>query len=40
VESEEQLAFLREKGCDQYQGYLYRRPMPFEQISSLVLGGG
>ena len=28
VETEAQLAFLREQGCDEVQGYLLGRPMP------------
>ena len=27
VESEEQLKFLRENGCDQFQGYFYSKPV-------------
>jgi EAL domain-containing protein (putative c-di-GMP-specific phosphodiesterase class I) len=28
VETEEQLVFLRELGCDAYQGYYFSRPLP------------
>jgi EAL domain-containing protein (putative c-di-GMP-specific phosphodiesterase class I) len=34
VETEEQLTFMRERNCDQMQGYLLSRPLPadaFEQ---------
>ena len=30
VETEAQRDFLREAGCDEYQGYLHGRPMPVE----------
>jgi len=32
VETEEQLDFLRTKGCDQVQGFLLARPMPVEKM--------
>lgn len=32
VETEEQLAFLRERGCDEYQGYYFSRPLPGAQL--------
>jgi diguanylate cyclase (GGDEF)-like protein/PAS domain S-box-containing protein len=38
VETEEQLAFLREEGCQQIQGYLKARPMPAEDFAQKVLG--
>ena len=33
VETEEQLNFLRERGCDEFQGYHICRPMPAADIS-------
>ena len=30
VETDEQLAILRERGCDQVQGYLFARPLPYQ----------
>ena len=36
VETAEQLAFLRERGCDSYQGYLCSRPVPAEQFGALL----
>ena len=33
VESEEQAKMLR---CDEMQGYLYSRPMPFDEITGLL----
>ena len=32
IETEEQLRFLRERGCDMGQGYLFSRPLPAEEI--------
>ncbi|HQR03819.1 MAG: EAL domain-containing protein [Proteobacteria bacterium] len=32
VETEEQAAFLRQRGCDLYQGYLYSRPQPAAEL--------
>ena len=40
VETEEQLAFLSEEGCDAVQGYLLGRPLPIGQYAALVGGGG
>ncbi len=36
VETPAQLAFLREHGCDDVQGYLLGRPMPAEKIRGFV----
>jgi len=36
VETEGQLAFLRERGCDTYQGYLCSRPMPANDFVALL----
>ena len=32
VDSEDQMAFLIEQGCDQIQGFLISRPVPPEQV--------
>lgn len=36
VETDAQLAFLRNYGCDEAQGYLYSRPVPAEQFAELL----
>ena len=36
VETEAQLAFLRARGCDSFQGYLFCRPQPAAQIEVLL----
>lgn len=36
VETIEQLAFLREQGCDSYQGYLYSKPLPVSEFVNLL----
>jgi len=37
VENEEQLAFLREQGCDQAQGYYFSEPLTADQMEKLLL---
>ena len=36
VENERQLEFLRERRCDAWQGYLYSRPLPAEEMEGLL----
>jgi EAL domain-containing protein (putative c-di-GMP-specific phosphodiesterase class I) len=36
VETREQLAFLRNCGCDSLQGYYFSRPVPAEEFAVLV----
>ena len=36
VETEEQLAFLRECGCDYIQGYYFYKPMPEDEFLKLI----
>ena len=36
VETQEQLSMLGERGCDQAQGYLITRPLPFQQAIEAV----
>jgi diguanylate cyclase (GGDEF)-like protein/PAS domain S-box-containing protein len=38
VETEEQLAWLREKRCHEYQGYLFSRPVALDQFEGLLAG--
>jgi diguanylate cyclase (GGDEF)-like protein/PAS domain S-box-containing protein len=38
IETEEQLAFLREHGCQFGQGYLYSRPLPTSRFNALLAG--
>ncbi|MDK9693943.1 MAG: EAL domain-containing protein [Sulfurimonas sp.] len=36
VENEEQLAFLKEKGCTMYQGYIKSKPLPAKEFEALI----
>ncbi|MFT3849311.1 MAG: EAL domain-containing protein [Propionivibrio sp.] len=36
VETDEQLAYLKEKGCDVYQGYLKSRPLPADDFAAIA----
>ena len=38
VETQEQLAFVSEAGCSEFQGYLYSRPLPEEALTRFVAG--
>jgi EAL domain-containing protein (putative c-di-GMP-specific phosphodiesterase class I) len=37
VETEEQLARVREEGCTEMQGYLFSPPRPLAEVHSLFL---
>ena len=39
VETAAQLAFLRDIGCDEIQGYLFSPPVPAEQLAAMVRAG-
>lgn len=39
VETEEQLSFLQEHGCDEIQGYFFSRPLPSEEIPGILAKG-
>jgi len=36
VETQEQLAFLQEKGCNSYQGYIKSQPLPAQEFEQLL----
>jgi EAL domain-containing protein (putative c-di-GMP-specific phosphodiesterase class I) len=36
VETEQQMAFLRDQGCDEVQGYLISRPLTLEDTTSFI----
>ena len=36
VDEEEQAACLAQLGCDELQGFLFSRPVPFEQITEIL----
>jgi sensor c-di-GMP phosphodiesterase-like protein len=36
VESELQLEFLRDKGCDAVQGFLYSEPLPADEVPAFL----
>ena len=37
VESEQELAFLRERGCDAYQGHYFSKPLSHDRFLSYLL---
>ena len=36
VETREQLAFLEKLDCDEYQGYLFSKPVPAEELARML----
>ena len=39
VETPEQLALLRQFGCDQVQGYLISKPLPLSELARFLVFG-
>jgi EAL domain-containing protein (putative c-di-GMP-specific phosphodiesterase class I) len=39
VETEKQLAFMRNEGCDEMQGYLFSKPLPAPEMATLLNEG-
>lgn len=39
VETEDQLAFLRERHCNEFQGYLFGKPMPAPEFERVLAAG-
>jgi diguanylate cyclase (GGDEF)-like protein/PAS domain S-box-containing protein len=37
VETEDQMTFLRSRGCDEMQGYLFSKPLPSDKFEQLVM---
>jgi diguanylate cyclase (GGDEF)-like protein len=36
VETKEQLAFVKKRGCDEYQGYFFSKPLPEDEFVALL----
>jgi EAL domain-containing protein (putative c-di-GMP-specific phosphodiesterase class I) len=36
VSNREQLAFLKENGCDEMQGFLFSMPIPIDELDALL----
>ena len=39
VETEDQLGFVREAGCEEIQGYLFSKPLPVDAFEKLMATG-
>jgi EAL domain-containing protein (putative c-di-GMP-specific phosphodiesterase class I) len=40
VETQEQLAFLEKLDCDEYQGYLFSKPVPADELARMLVQNG
>jgi EAL domain-containing protein (putative c-di-GMP-specific phosphodiesterase class I) len=40
VETREQFEMLRDRGCDEVQGYYFSRPVPADEVAELLAKGG
>jgi EAL domain-containing protein (putative c-di-GMP-specific phosphodiesterase class I) len=40
VETEDQARLLRQLQCDQYQGYLFSKPLPADEVERLLMSRG
>jgi EAL domain-containing protein (putative c-di-GMP-specific phosphodiesterase class I) len=36
VETQQQYDFLKDNGCDHYQGYLFSKPLPISEFEDLL----
>ena len=39
VETEEQADFLKSIGCEKLQGYLFSKPIPYEELNNKIKEG-
>jgi predicted signal transduction protein with EAL and GGDEF domain len=39
VETQEDLDFLKSRDCDEYQGFLYSRPVPIDELKLQLING-
>ncbi|MBQ0757904.1 MAG: EAL domain-containing protein, partial [Amphritea sp.] len=39
IETQEQASFLRNNGCDEFQGFMYSHPLPVDKMTQLLREG-